>query len=83
MADVMPNYQVEIQRLRSQVLDQQAMVQKQILQILELKDRKDKLLVNIDATKKSIIDFSAKLESLVAAHGELTEAELQKMIDAV
>jgi len=83
MADVMPNYQVEIQRLRSQVLDQKAMVQKQILQILELADRKAKLLENIVATKKSIIDYTEKLDSLEKAHGGLTEADIQKLIDAV
>ena len=53
------------------------------MQILELKDRKDKLLVNIGATKQSIIDFQERLDSLVAAHGDLTDVELQKMIDAV
>ncbi len=83
MADIMPNYQVEIQRLRSQVLDQKAMVQKQILQILELADRKAKLLENIGATKKSIIDYEQKLHSLEEAHGGLTEKQIQDMIDAV
>ncbi len=83
MADVMPNYQVEIQRLRSQVLDQKAMVQKQILSILEMTDRKAKLLENIIATKKSIVDYNTKLESLEKAHGGLTDADIQKMIDAI
>lgn len=83
MSDVMPNYQVEIQRLRSQVIDQKAVIQKQILSILEMTDRKTRLLENIIATKKSIVDYSEKLESLEKAHGGLSEEDIQKLIDAV
>ena len=83
MADSMPNYQVEIQRLRSQILDQQATIQKQVLSILEMTERKMKLLENIQATKKSIIDYQGKLHSLEKAHGGLSEDDIQKLIDAV
>ena len=83
MADVMPNYQVEIQRLRSQILDQQATIQKQILAILEMTDRKMRLLENISATKKSIVDYNKKLEELQKNHGGLSEDDIQKLIDAV
>ena len=83
MADSMPNYQVEIQRLRSQILDQQATIQKQVLNILEMTERKTKLLENIQATKKSIVDYQGKLDSLEKAHGGLSEEDIQKLIDAV
>jgi len=83
MADVMPNYQVEIQRLRSQILDQQATIQKQILAILEMTDRKARLLENIVATKKSIVDYNKKLDELQKNHGGLSEEDIQKLIDAV
>jgi hypothetical protein len=83
MADVMPNYQVEIQRLRSQILDQQATIQKQILSILEMTDRKTRLLENISATKKSIVNYKQKLSELEKSHGGLSEDDIQKLIDAV
>ena len=83
MADSMPNYQVEIQRLRSQIMDQKSTIQKQVLSILEMTDRKVKLLENITATKKSIIDYQEKLDSLEKAHGGLSEEDIQKLIDAV
>lgn len=83
MADVMPNYQVEIQRVRSQILEQQATIQKQILNVLEMKDRKERLLENITATKKSIVDYKAKLKQLEDAHGGLSEEAIQKLIDEV
>lgn len=83
MADSMPDYRVEIQRLRSQILDQQATIQKQVLSILEMTERKTKLLENIKATKKSILDYTGKLDSLEKAHGGLSEQDIQKLIDAV
>ncbi len=83
MADVMPNYQVEIQRLRSQVLDQKATIQKQVLSILEMTDRKARILENIAATKVAIIDYTEKLQMLEKAHGGLSEEAIQKIIDSV
>ena len=83
MADVMPNYPVEIQRLRSQILDQKAAIQKQVLSILEMTDRKARLLENIGATKKAIIDYTEKLQVLEKTHGGLSEEAVQKIIDSV
>jgi hypothetical protein len=83
MADAMPNYQVEIQRLRAQISDQKSTIQKQVLSILEMTDRKTKLLENIAATKKAIIDYTEKLRVLEEAHGGLSEDDIQKIIDAV
>lgn len=83
MADVMPNYQVEIQRLRSQILEQQATIQKQVLNVLEMKDRKERLLENIGATKRSIVDYKEKLKVLEDAHGGLSDEDIQKLIDEV
>ena len=83
MADSMPNYQVEIQRLRAQISDQKSTIQKQVLSILEMTDRKARLLENIAATKKAIIDYTEKLRVLEEAHGGLSEADIQKIIDAV
>lgn len=83
MADSMPNYDVEIQRLRSQILDQQATIQKQVLSILEMTDRKARLLENIAATKKSIIDYTEKLKSLEEAHGGLSDERIKEIIDSV
>ncbi len=83
MADVMPNYQVEIQRLRSQVLDQKASIEKQVLSILEMTDRKARILENIGATKKAIIDYTEKLQVLEEAHGGLSEEYIQRIIDSV
>ncbi len=83
MADVMPNYKVEIQRLRSQIVEQQATIQKQVLSILEMTDRKARLLENIGATKKSIVDYKKKLDEMQKNHGGLSEEDIQRLIDSV
>jgi septation ring formation regulator EzrA len=80
MADIMPNYQVEIQRLRSQILDLQATIQKQILSVLEMSDRKAKLIENITATKKAIKDYEEKLKGLEKTHGAASNEELDKLM---
>lgn len=80
MSDVMPNYQVEMQRLRSQILDLQATIQKQILTVLEMADRKAKLLENIAATKKAIVDYEVKLGGLEKTHGSASNVELDKLM---
>jgi hypothetical protein len=69
--------------MRSQILDQKATIQKQVLSILEMTDRKARLLENIGATKKAIIDYTEKLQVLEKAHGGLSEDDIQKIIDAV
>ena len=83
MADVMPNYQVEIQRLRSQILDQKTMIQKQVLSVMEMVDRKKKLLENIAATKKAIVDYEMKLAELEKNHGGLSDADIEKMLEGI
>lgn len=73
MADVMPNYQVEQQRLRAQIAAQQATIEAQKLAILEMEDRRTRHEENIAAAQKAISTLTEQLHSLMAAHGDMPQ----------
>jgi protein subunit release factor B len=75
MADAMPNYQVECQRLRMQIASLKANIERQKLEILEMEDRKRTALENIEATKKAISEYKIQLKELEEAHGIAAEAD--------
>ena len=68
MADVMPNYGVEIQRLKMQIAAQHATVERQRLENLEMDDRQQRNNENIEAAFRAIEDLEGKLESLQETH---------------
>lgn len=69
MADVMPNYNVESQRLRSQIAALKANIERQKLEIMEMQDRERTTLENIEATKKSVAECRIQLKELEETHG--------------
>jgi protein subunit release factor B len=75
MADVMPNYQVECQRIRTQIASLKANIERQKLEIMEMEDRKRTSLENIEATKKAISEYKVQLKELEEAHGIAAEVE--------
>lgn len=72
MADVLPNYEVEQQRLRAQIAAQKATIEQQRLAILEMQDRTRRHQDNIDAALKAIAALEQQLQSLIDEHGVLT-----------
>lgn len=83
MGDKLPNYLVEQQRLKCEILAQQAAASKQYLEILEMVDRKERLLNNIEATLKSIKEKQDRLTSLEETHGKLDDAEFLDVVGGV
>lgn len=69
MADVMPNYHVEKQRLVSQLANLRATTERQRLENMELEDRIARNNENIEATEKAVQESEAKLQGLRATYG--------------
>ena len=83
MADVMPNYMVEQQRLVSAIAAQRAAIERSKLDILELADRKVRAVESIAASEKAIDHSETNLNSLKKAHGELDKKKFKEMADSV
>ena len=69
--DNLPDYSVEQQRLKAQIAEQRATVERQRLEILEMTSRQNKHKENIKAALKAIEDYSIKLKDLENVHGVL------------
>ena len=70
MADVVPNYNVEQQRLIMAIAQFNHNIERYKFEIVEMEDRKEKTIVNIRATKKAIKEAEKNLAALVAEHGK-------------
>lgn len=73
MADVMPNYHIEMQRLRHGIAQQHGNIIGQELAIMEMADRKLRMLENIAAARRAVAESEEKLKALEETHGPLTE----------
>lgn len=69
MADRTPNYHTEQQRLRMGIANFRATIERQILEILEMEDRKAANEENILATKEAITKVERALAALEKEHG--------------
>lgn len=69
MADVMPDYRVEIQRVRSEIASLTATLERQRLEIMEMESRRARTLENIAASEAAIQEREATLAGLVEEHG--------------
>lgn len=69
MGDVMPNYKVEVARLKMQISAQVANIDRQTFEIMELEDRKARLEENIAAAKKAISELETNKKQLEDTHG--------------
>jgi len=68
MSDVMPNYKVETQKLKSQISAQIANIDRQTLEIMEIEDRKHRLEENIVAAKKAITEMELNKKQIEETH---------------
>ena len=75
MADAMPDYFVEQQRVISQIAAQENTIQRQRLDIMEMDARKRKSFENIKAAKEAIVSMKETLASLIDTHGQAAELE--------
>ena len=64
MADLKPNYSLEIQCLELEQSQLQLNVQSQQYRIAQLKDEQSRINDNIEATKVSLVDLGNKISSL-------------------
>lgn len=78
MADVGPDYRVEQQRLRSQVAQLRANLERFRLDLIEFESRELQTQGNIEATEAAIIEHDGKLTSLIEAHGDLMKRDNAK-----
>jgi len=69
MADAMPDYALEQQRLKAQIAALRHNLERFKLEIMEVESRKRAALENIDATDAAIEEHEARLASLVDTHG--------------
>lgn len=69
MADVTPNWKVEIQRLKMQIAAQRSTIERQRLENMELEDRISRNNENLGAAEKAITELVERLGQLEAEHG--------------
>lgn len=67
MADVTPNYSLEIQCLELEQAQLQLNIQSQKFRIAQLQDEASRIGANIEATKLALVDLGAKITSLKEA----------------
>ena len=64
MADLTPNYSLEIQCLELEQSQLQLNIQSQKYRIAQLQDEQSRINDNIEATKISLVDLGNKISSL-------------------
>jgi hypothetical protein len=69
MTDVMPNYQLERQRLAVGIQEMTTSVMRADLRMAELDDEKVRLEENKIATRKTIADMKQQLSEMDKTHG--------------
>ena len=79
MADAIPNYKVEQQRLKMRIAEQHSNIERQTLDIMEMADRKLRHEENIEAAHRAIAQYQSDLSALENAHGKLDENEIEAM----
>ena len=83
MADKLPNYFVEQQRIKTEIANQRSTIARQYLEIMEMSDRKSRILENIEAAQAVIDDREQKLQGLINEHGSLNELEFLQTIRGI
>ncbi len=73
MADVMPDYNYEIQKLKVQLKGLEHNMEKYKLELIEMEGRKIKALDNIEATERAMRETQETLDGLVKTHGKEPE----------
>lgn len=70
MADVMPDYMVEQQKLRADIATLESTIQKQLLSIMQADAQRMKYVENIEASKEAIKERKKQLAGLEKEHGK-------------
>jgi hypothetical protein len=70
------NQKVAQQRLRWQISQQRLGIEQQRLNVMEMVERKQQHLTNIDAHNRAIVQLEADLAALEQASGPLTEEDI-------
>jgi hypothetical protein len=70
------NQKVAQQRLRWQIAQQRQGIEQQRLNVMEMVERKQQHLTNIDAHNRAIAQLEADLAALEQASGPLTEEDI-------
>lgn len=83
MADVTPNYKIEIKKIQLQIKQQEAAIERGELDILEMADKVERSLVGIEAARKAIEDYTETLMKLEAEHGTVTNKDINEAVKAV
>lgn len=82
MADVMPDYRLEIVKIKAGVASLQSNLQNYRREIVEQESRKSAARANIVATKRAIAEQQKILESLISAHGDVDEKEIDETAES-
>ena len=82
MADIMPDYRLEIMKVKAGIAALKSNLQNYRREIVEQDSRKSNARYNIASTKKSIAEQVAVLESLVKAHGDVSDEEIDENSEA-
>ena len=75
MADLRPDYHVEQQRLRMNVMNLRLQIERAKLEVMEMAARKVKARETIESSEAAIKDMDAKLAELIKTHGEPSPEE--------
>ena len=70
MADAVPNPVVEMQRVRMNIANLKATIERQKFEMIEMEDRKARNLENIAGSEKHIKELEGNLRSMEKAHEE-------------
>lgn len=82
MADNMPDYKVEQQRLNV-LIAQFAMKEEQYkLDLMELVSRRKRILENRETDRANLKEAQARLRDLAKAHGAIGDADVQAALNA-
>ncbi len=77
MADVMPDYRISIQKVKSEIAQLRFREENHKLQLMELVARRDQIMNNWEAEKEAIAAKLQTLSDLEQAHGVVDDAVLE------
>lgn len=81
MADVMPDYKLEIMKLKAGLAALRSNLQNFRREIVEQESRKASARNNIASTKRAIVEQEVVLASLIEAHGDVDDGEIDETQD--
>ena len=80
MADVTPDYRLEIVKIKANIAALNSNLANYRREVLEHKSSQRLAIDNIVATKKALESQAATLASLIGAHGDVLEEEIDDLV---